>query len=376
MFFKNVIGQCELKDRLRGMVDSGRIPHALLLTGKPGVGKLPLALAMAQYICCEHHADGESCGKCPSCVQLAKLAHPDVHFVFPIAENKSEGITVCDDKVKAFREAVLRNPYLTVDEWMDEASSGKSGLIYAKEADEIIRKLSFKPYQGDRKVMIIWQPEKMHEACSNKVLKILEEPPLDTIFILVSDNPEKLLSTIRSRCQMVAVPPVADDDISAALHSLYEIDDDEEKFLVRNAMGSWGRLLELVQHNDETRVNFELFVRMMRMAWLLDIKSIKAFAEEVATLSRDRQVLFFQNAQRLIRENFILRLGVDALNYMSRDERAFAAKFAQFIHERNVVEIMNELELAEAQIAQNCNTKIIMFHLEVVLYKLLKRPRV
>ena len=154
MFFRDIIGHSELKHRLVEMVDSGRIPHAQLYTGAEGVGKLALALAVAQYICCEHREGGESCGRCPSCVQFAKLSHPDLHFVFPMATR--DGVKVCVDMIDTFRSAVLANPYISLNEWMNEASDGKSVQIYAAEGEEIIRKLTFKPYQGQYKVMLVW----------------------------------------------------------------------------------------------------------------------------------------------------------------------------------------------------------------------------
>ena len=373
MFFRDIVGHGELKRRLIEMVDSGRIPHAQLYTGAEGVGKLALALAVAQYICCEHRERGESCGRCPSCMQFAKLAHPDLHLVFPMATR--DGVKVCGDMVDTFRSAVLVNPYISLNEWMNEASDGKSVQIYAAEGEEIIRKLTFKPYQGQYKVMIVWIPEKMHEACANKVLKILEEPSPDTVFMLVSDRPDDVLGTIYSRCQRIAVPPIDVKDMEGALREKFSVEESDVAYLVKNAMGSWGRMLGLMKESEESRYDFELFVQMMRLAWNLDVKGIRAWTEQVAALSREGQIRFLQKSQRLIRENFILRLRNSQLSYMSAEEMAFAAKFAQFIHEKNVVQIMEELALAEAQIAQNGNTKIILFHLEILLYKLLKRRR-
>lgn len=373
MFFRDIVGHSELKRRLIEMVDSGRIPHAQLYTGAEGVGKLALALAVAQYICCEHREGGESCGRCPSCVQFAKLSHPDLHFVFPMATR--DGVKVCSDMVDTFRGAVLRNPYISLEEWMNEASDGKTVQIYAAEGEEIIRKLTFKPYQGQYKVMIVWIPEKMHEACANKVLKILEEPSPDTVFMLVSDRVDNVLGTIYSRCQRIAVPPIDKKDMELALREKFSVDEEEVAYLVKNAMGSWGRMLGLMKESEDARYDFELFVQMMRLAWGLDVKGIKNWTEQVAALSREGQIRFLQKAQRLIRENFILRLRNRDLTYMNSAEMAFAAKFAQFIHEKNVVQIMEELALAEAQIAQNGNTKIILFHLEIILYKLLKKVR-
>lgn len=373
MFFRDIVGHSELKRRLIEMVDSGRIPHAQLYTGAEGVGKLALALAVAQYICCEHREGGESCGRCPSCVQFAKLSHPDLHFVFPMATR--DGVKVCSDMVDMFRSAVLKNPYISLEEWMNEASDGKTVQIYAAEGEEIIRKLTFKPYQGQYKVMIVWIPEKMHEACANKVLKILEEPSPDTVFMLVSDRVDNVLGTIYSRCQRIAVSSIEKKDMELALREKFSVDEEEVAYLVKNAMGSWGRMLGLMKESEDARYDFELFVQMMRLAWGLDVKGIKNWTEQVAALSREGQIRFLQKAQRLIRENFILRLRNRDLTYMNSAEMAFAAKFAQFIHEKNVVQIMEELALAEAQIAQNGNTKIILFHLEILLYKLLKKVR-
>ena len=373
MFFRDIVGHSELKRRLVEMVDSGRIPHAQLYTGAEGVGKLALALAVAQYICCEHREGGESCGRCPSCVQFAKLSHPDLHFVFPMATR--DGVKVCGDMVDTFRSAVLSNPYISLEEWMSVASDNKTVQIYAAEGDEILRKLSFKPYQGRYKVMIVWMPEKMHAACANRVLKILEEPSLDTVFMLVSDRPDDVLGTIYSRCQRIAVPPIEAKDMEVGMREKFSVDDGDVAYLVKNAMGSWSKMMGLMKETEESRYDFELFVQMMRLAWNLDVKGIRQWTEQVAALSREGQIRFLQKSQRLIRENFILRLRNRQLSYMNREEMAFAAKFAQFIHEKNVVQIMEELALAEAQIAQNGNAKIILFHLEILLYKLLKRSR-
>ena len=223
--------------------------------------------------------------------------------------------------------------------------------------------------------MIVWMPEKMHAACANRVLKILEEPSLDTVFMLVSDRPDDVLGTIYSRCQRIAVPPIEAKDMEVGMREKFSVDDGDVAYLVKNAMGSWSKMMGLMKETEESRYDFELFVQMMRLAWNLDVKGIRQWTEQVAALSREGQIRFLQKSQRLIRENFILRLRNRQLSYMNREEMAFAAKFAQFIHEKNVVQIMEELALAEAQIAQNGNAKIILFHLEILLYKLLKRSR-
>lgn len=375
MRFKDIIGQEEIKNQLRKMADTGRLPHAQLYTGKAGVGKLPLALALAQYICCRERRDGEACGKCLSCRQISRLEHPDLHFVFPIYKSSSSKITTCDDAMDIFRNTMIANPYTTLDEWSATISEGKQCVIYASESDEIIRKLSYKPYEGTHKIMIIWGADKMNEVCSNKVLKILEEPPGDTIFILISERTEQLLTTITSRCQQLAIPPIRSEDLKAKLTELYEMTDEEMTFYSRNAMGSWSRLLQMINESEDIRINFELFKEMMRSSYTCNVKRLKAWAEDVAQLSRDRQILFLQNCQRLIRENFLNRLQQPELNYMSGEEKDFAEKFSPFIHERNIIDISEEISEAEAQISQNGNSKIVLFHLGIELYILLRRNR-
>lgn len=376
MLFKEIIGQTVVKQRLVQMIDEGKMPHALMFSGAQGVGKLPLAIATAQYICCENRSNGDACGHCRSCLQFAKMSHPDVNYVFPIVKSKEAGVAVCDDVIENFRETLINNPYTSVDEWLSVISDGKVGTIYTEEGHEILKKVNFKPYQGDYKVIIIWIPEKMHVACANSILKVLEEPPLDTLFLLVSDKPDLVLGTIISRCQQMAVSPINRDDMAAFLCEQYEIDEAQMHYLLRNSMGSWNRLQNLMNQSDEMKQNFQLFVTMMRLAWTLPIPDIREWSIEVDALGREGRIRFLQNAQRLIRENFMLCLQCDDLNYMSSEERAFAQKFSQFIHESNVVQIVEELSLAEEQITQNGNAKIILFHLVFVLYRLLKKPRV
>lgn len=375
MFFHDVIGHKNIKERLVSLVDTDRIPHAILFNGGVGVGKLPLALAMARYICCENHENGDSCGRCRSCIQFNKLIHPDVHFVFPITKTSSSSI-VCDDRIELFREKILENPYLELDAWNDMVSDGKkTSVIYEQESAEILRKLSFKPYQGSKKVMIIWGVDRMNAESSNKILKILEEPTPDTVFLLITNNEDRILKTVLSRCQRLAVPIIDAENMRQALNEKYSVQKEEEEFLIHNAMGSWSKLVTLLKGNEENKHYFEMFVRMMRNSWSIDIKAIRQWADEISALNRDAQRRFLQYAQRQIRENFILRINLPQLSYMNNEERAFAVRFSQFIHESNVVYIMDELALAEGHILSNCNSKIVFFHLQIKLYTLLKKAR-
>ncbi|MCQ2329247.1 MAG: DNA polymerase III subunit delta' [Paludibacteraceae bacterium] len=374
MFFRDVIGYDSLKDIFRQMVVQDRIPHAMLLSGIQGVGKLPMAIAMARYIMCSDRGDVDSCGSCRSCAQVQNLTHPDLHFVFPIVQNKASKIVICDDLITEFRDCVLQNPFVTGEQWFARIGESKIGQIYTEEGNEIIRKISLKPYQGNRKVMIIWQPELMHTACANRLLKILEEPPLDTVFILVSDHPEQILLTIRSRCRNFEFSPLEADRMRAEISARYtNISDDQMNYLVRSSRGCWGELLRLVKATDEDNQNFELFKRMMRTSFKFSIFEIRKFSEEFARLGRNAQLAFLRYSQRLIRENFVCHVGMSDLSYMNADEVQFASRFSAFISERNVLKISSELALAESQIAQNTNSEIVIFHTLIKLYIHLKK---
>jgi len=373
MLFSNIIGQEHLKEQLRQTVQSERMPHAQLFSGAEGVGKLPLALAYAQYINCENRNEHDSCGVCPSCVKFNKMVHPDLHLVFPIVKNEAKKMTVCDNFLSDFRESILTNPYVTINTWLNKIGDGKQGQIYTNEGDEIIRKLNLKTYESDYKIMIIWQPEKMHESCANRVLKIIEEPPPKTIFLLVSDTPDEIIGTIQSRLQRIPIPPISESELTAEAEKKYTLDTEDLRLLSRMAQGSWSRMQELVEQTEDMKLNFERFVQMMRFSWVLSMKELRPWIDELVAAGREEEKRFLQYAQRMIRENFVLHLNQPTLNYMSQQEQAFAQKFSQFINERNILDMMNELALAEAQIEQNGNGKIILLDLSIKLYRLLKK---
>lgn len=380
MFFKDVIGYEKLKANFTQMVENGRVPHAILLSGPQGVGKLSMALALAQVLLCESFAEGDSCGRCRSCLQAANLTHPDLHLVFPIIANKDAHIAVCDDLVSVFRRTVLENPFITIDEWFaiisqvisGENAKSKRGMIYNAEGDEIIRKISMKPYQGINKVMIIWLPEMMNQNCANHVLKILEEPPANTTFILVSDHPEQLLLTIRSRCQNFEMPAFDRDEIIGHLKSNFVgLTDEQIGYLAHTSRGIWGEALSLISRTAELDENFELFKLVMRTALNIDPVKIKGIAESFAKKDRNAQLSFLRYAQRMVRDNFMYYIGNSDLSYLNSAESQFALKFSTWVTERNVLKFSEQLALAEEHIAQNVNSEIVMFHTICKLYSCL-----
>lgn len=372
--FRDVIGQEAAKQRLLQEAGEGRIPHAQLFCGPEGAGKLPLALVYAKYLCCTNPGPEGACGTCPSCVKWNKLVHPDVHFMFPIVKSAKGKKEVCDDYLADWRHLLMNNPYFALPHWLSAmgAENGQA-LIYARESDEITRKLSLKSVEGGYKITIIWLPEKMHEACANKLLKLLEEPPEKTLFLLVSEMPEQLLSTILSRTQRFSVPRIAEADIALALRDKYAVQSADADAIAHMANGSFVKALETISLNEENQLFFDLFVSLMRLAWQRKIRELKQWSEQVAGLGRERQKNFLDYCQRMIRENFIYNLHQPEMNYLTRPEENFAIRFAPFVNERNVVGIMEELSEAQLHIVQNVNPRMVFFDFALKMIMLLKQ---
>lgn len=372
MQFRDIIGLEKEKNLLRTAVREGRIPHAQLFAGPAGVGKLALAIAYAQYIACPNRTDEDSCGVCPTCLQYAKLQHPDLHFAFPIVKC-DEGDT-CDAFAEKWRSIVTESKYFDLDDWYRSMGvETKQGMIYEKESSEILRKLSLKSYGNGYKVMIIWQPEKMNTTCANKLLKLLEEPPTMTLFLLVSEHPEQLLSTIISRTQEVRIARLSEETIAQGLLTEYNwLSPEEANNVAHMANGSYLTALKQMNDSEDNQGYFEDFVALMRNAWLVGQKKnydallkLRQWSLEMADskMGREKQKAFLQYAQRQVRENYIYNLHHPEMNYQTQREQEFSTKFAPFIHDGNVEKMMEELAKAEQQIGQNGNAKIIFFDL-------------
>ena len=385
MLFKDIIGQESTKQQLRQAVREGRIPHAQLFAGIAGIGKLQLALAYAQYLNCPHRTEEDSCGTCPTCLQFQHLQHPDLHFVFPIVGSDE----VCNSFLEPWRQILLTKHYFDLNEWHEALGvETKQSMIYEKESGEILRKLSLKAYGDGYKVMIIWQPEKMNATTANKLLKILEEPAEKTVFLLVSEHPEQLLSTIRSRVQTVQIPRLETETIAAALQQR-GIDAAKAADIARIANGSYLSALKKADETEENKQELRDFIALFRDAYTVGVLKdpqkkfesltrLRRWALEMADskVGRERQKHFLQYTQTQVRENFIRNIGRPELNYQMEDERIFSDRFAPFIHSGNVEAIMNQLDLAERQIEQNGNAKMIFFDLCLQMIVLIKKPRI
>lgn len=383
MLFSQIIGQEEVKQRLRLAVREGRVPHAQLFAGMSGIGKLQLALAYAQYLNCPHRTEEDSCGTCPTCMQYQHLQHPDLHFVFPLPGAGD----ACDSYLEPWREILLERRYFDLDDWYQViGAENKQGIIPQSEAQEIIRKLSLKAYGEGYKVVIIWQPEKMNTVAANKLLKLLEEPPSETVFLLVSDAPEQLLSTILSRVQTIRVPRLEADVIAAGLEK-EGLEPSKAKDIARIANGSYLNARKKAEALETEQQELTDFIALFRDAYTVGVlkdtqkkyeslKRLRQWSLDIAGIGREKQKHFLQYAQQQVRENYIRNMGEDELNYQMEAERAFSTKFAPFIHSGNVELIMNQLDLAERQIEQNGNAKMIFFDLCLQMIVLIKKPKI
>ncbi len=379
MRFADIIGQEELKRHLTRSVDTGRVSHAQLFTGLAGYGTLALAVAYVQYLCCRHRHDGDSCGECPDCRQIEALAHPDLHLVFPVNKQgkKSGEAMLSDEFLTPFRGLFAeRGGYFSPQDWYDRLDLGKTlkGMISAREADEIIRKLSFKSFEADYKVMLVWLPETMNEEASNKILKILEEPWERTVFVLVSEQPDRLLPTILSRTQEVAVPRIAPEVLEQEARNRGIVDPVQARNMARLAGGDLLELGHLVAGESDAvrKEHFDLFCSLMRLSYNDKHLELIGWAEEVAQLSREQQRAFLRNAARLLRESFMLHAGIREIGYLWGEELAFCTKFAPFVGTQNIEPLIAEIERAGAQIAQNGNPTIVFTHFALTVSKMIK----
>jgi len=361
MDWKEVIGQEEVRDRLIEMCREGRLPHALMLCGPQGVGKKALAMSFACYLLSKKKGVSEY-SEDP---MLKKLEHPDLHFTYPTIKLPSMGSDhkpVSDDFAKEWHELIMGGPYFTMDEWMTAmGGENQQAIITAGESDALVRKLSLKSSQGGYKVSIIWLPERMNIECANKLLKLIEEPPQQTVFILVSEEPDRLLETIRSRVQRIDVKRLPPETIQQALQQRRGVSEEAARRISRLANGSWLKALEQLQVGTENELFLDLFIQLMRLAYQRRVRDLRKWSDTLAAFGREKQKRFLEFFLRMVRENFMYNFQQEELCYMTQQEEDFARNFARFINEANVIPISELANLAIRDISQNANAKIVFF---------------
>ncbi len=378
MRFSEVIGQEDTKRHLLAMAASGKVPHAMLFQGPVGDGKMALAMAFASSLLCKNHAPGEeACGQCPQCAMLAKWEHPDLHFTFPTIKPKgspSDYKPISDDFIREWHRLLQKGTYFTLNQWLEEIGvENQQSIITVRESDELQRKLSLMSSQGGYKINIMWLPEKMNAAAANKILKLLEEPPQQTLFILVSEQPELLLETIRSRTQPITLHRLSDHEVEEALVNQRGIDETSAKRIAHVVSGNWLQALDELDANNENRTFLDLFIQFMRIAYQRDVRAMKKWAETAAALGREQQKRMLNYFLRLIRENFMYNFQRPELNYMTIDEENFAKNFARFVNERNVLTISDIIQRAIRDISQNANARIVFYDMALGVTVVIKQ---
>ena len=379
MKFSDVIGQDEVKQRLRQMVAEERVPHALMFCGPQGSGKMALALAFASYLLCGNRADGDSCGDCQQCLMAERLSHPDLHFSYPVIRPSgtgSEHKMSSEDFAAEWREMLLQGPYFTMDKWLAAmGAANQQALMGVGESDLLLKRLSLKSSQGGYKVVVMWLPERMNGECANKILKLLEEPPQQTVFVMVCEEPGRLLDTIRSRAQRIDIRRIDDGAIERALVERRGIDAEAARRLARAAGGSWLAALDELDADSEKRQFLDMFISLMRLAYMRKIKDLRKWSDTAAALGREKQRRMLAYFLRLVRENFMYNFHNPQLCYMTRDEENFARNFAPYINEANVLEMSALMNTAMRDIGQNANAKIVFFDMATnIIVSLIRKP--
>lgn len=376
MLFSEVIGHEDLKKRLIQSVRESRVSHAQLFLGPEGSGKLPLALAYAQYINCTNRSETDSCGVCPSCRKFMSLTHPDLHFVFPTATNKEVKQNPESDLfISDWRSYLIDcQGYAGLSDWFNKLDiENKQGVINVRDAATILRKLSFKAYESEYKVVVIWMAEKLNVQCANKLLKLIEEPPEKTLFILIAENQEELLTTIRSRCMLVKVPKITMPEVQDALVQKFACSTQEAYDAAALADGNWLLAQHFVSDKDDEKLYAGIFQKWMRYCFKGAVPElIDLVANDIKPLGREKQKEFLEYGLNIFHNSLLFNNNMPDNVLLPADEKNFTKNFAPFINMSNVEQICGLFEESINQIERNGNASIIFTDNSFKITKLLR----
>ena len=381
MLFSDILGQEHIKSHLTKSVDEGRIAHAQLFVGPEGSGTLPMALTYAQYLLCGN-VRGENLGGNESCnLKFNNFSHPDLHFAFPVTtSHKVKSKPVSNFYLEEWRQLLEQQPYGNLFDWYNLLGvDNKQGQIGVDEAHEIVKSLSLKSYEGGYKVMIIWMAEKMNTACANKLLKLIEEPPEKTVFILIAEDEEQIINTIKSRCQVLHFPLLPEETIASGLVKNFHIEKSVASKIALQSNGNYNKACDLI-YQDSEDIQFEKwFVVWIRSAFKAKgnksaIHDLISWSEEIAKTGRETQKKFLRFCLNYFRQALLLNYKANELVYLEpKSENFKLEKFAPFVHDNNILEISKEIQDAVYHIERNGNSKIILTDLSIKLTRLLHK---
>tara|TARA_B100000902_G_C27305453_1_gene915180 strand:+ start:1772 stop:2920 length:1149 start_codon:yes stop_codon:yes gene_type:complete len=373
MRFKEIPGNKTIKQRLIEGVINNRVSHAQLFIGESGSAKLALALAYARFLNCESRMQDDSCENCPSCIKYKNLNHPDHHLIFPILKLKQNKKHISEYFLNEWKELVLENPYISLDDWIkvfdSENKSGNTGMIYKDQATRVREMVQLKNYESRYRTIIIWLPEKMNKETSNKLLKLLEEPPIGTIFIAVSEDKKKLLKTIVSRLQTVRVLKPTTQDIQTFFTDKNPISIEEARKLYKLTDGDLGKVIQIKTTTMDSDF-FGDFSTLMRIAYKSNVQAISDWVDGISKEGRKNQILFCSYSIKIIRDCWLLSLSKKTQNN-SEKEHVFISNFSKFINNKNVQRLTYEFEDVIKGINRNGSSKILFFNLSLQIIKLL-----
>ncbi len=382
MLFSDILGQKHIKNHLTQSVDNGRIPHAQLFVGPEGSGTLPMAIAYAQYVLCQN-SNGENSGGIDTCnLKFSKISHPDLHFAFPVTtSDKVKSKPVSNFYLEEWRQLISQQPYGNLFDWYKLLGvDNKQGQIGVDEAQEIVKSLALKSYEGGYKVMLIWMADKLNIAAANKLLKLIEEPPNKTVFILITEDEEQIINTIKSRCQLLHFPPLAEEDIKNALVKNFSIEASVATKIAHQANGNYNKACDLVYQDSEDTQFEDWFIFWIRSAFKAKgnksaIHDLISWSEEIAKNGRETQKQFLHYCLEFFRQAMLLNYNANELIYLeTKSEKFKLENFAPYVHGNNVLEISDELQDAIYHIERNGNSKIILTDLSIKLTRLLHKP--
>lgn len=381
MLFSDILGQEHIKSHLTKSADSGRIPHAQLFVGPEGSGKLAMAIAYAQYILCSNTNSENNSGNAACNLKFQNFSHPDLHFVFPVATNSEvKSHPVSANFLKYWREFITENPYAGLFDWYKKIDiQNKQGQIGVDEAHEIVKSLSLKAYEGGYKVMIIWMADRMNVATANKLLKLLEEPPQKTIFLLIAESDDDILQTILSRCQVLHFGGLSEQAIADALISQKGLDNNEALKIAHQAQGNFNKALQILNKDNNGFPFEEWFVQWVRAAFRAKgnaaaIQDLIAWSEQIAGIGREAQKQFIHFCIDMFRQALLLNYQAKELVFMEPTVDKFKLEnFAPFVNGNNINDIFKELSDALYHIERNGNAKIILTDLSIKLTRLIHK---
>lgn len=377
MQFSEIIGHNETKQFLLRAVHENHLAHALLFDGPVGSANLALALALAQYVNCEDRQhtgtpEADACGRCASCIKVQKLVHPDLHMVFPVA-NLAKGKT-SEAYLADWRRFLLENPYRTLTDWLETlGADNKQGNISAEEARNILQKLSLKAYEGNYKIMLIWLPEYMNVTSANALLKVLEEPPAQTLFLLVTNQPDKLLITILSRTQRVAISPFTDEEVATYLRQHLNLDETTARRHAYLADGNLAEALSLSRQDAAADEQHLWFAEWMRTCYRQDLIGLVRQADQFDGFSKEKQKALLEYSMRMYRNLFRWQQGAEALLRLPDNELNFVKNFVKVLSIQHIERMVANLNEAAYHLERNARAKMVMLDISLTFSRSIRQ---